>query len=59
MNTDRDFIYTRSRDSESFTLSTAEMREILGGVPLDEPEVVQWMKEYINEQTNILLGGVT
>ena len=59
MNTDRDFIYTRSRDSESFTLNTAEMREILGGVPLDEPEVVQWMKDYINEQTNILLGGVT
>ncbi len=59
MNTDRDFIYTRSRDSESFTLSTAEMREILGGVPLNEPEVVQWMKDYINEQTNILLGGVT
>ena len=58
MNTDRDFIYTRSRDSESFTLSTAEMREILGGVPLNEPEVVQWMKDYINEQTNILLGGV-
>ena len=59
MNTDRDFIYTRSRDSESFTLSTAEMREILGGVPLNDPEVVQWMKDYINEQTNILLGGVT
>ena len=58
MNTDRDFIYTRTRDGESFTLSTAQMREILGGVPLNEPEVVQWMKEYINEQTNILLGGV-
>ena len=59
MNTDRDFIYRRSRDSESFELSTAEMREILGGVPLNEPEVVEWMKDYINEQTNILLGGVT
>ena len=59
MNTDRDFIYRRSKDSESFELSTAEMREILGGVPLNEPEVVEWMKDYINEQTNILLGGVT
>lgn len=59
MNTDRDFIYRRSIDSESFELSTAEMREILGGVPLNEPEVVEWMKDYINEQTNILLGGVT
>ncbi len=59
MNTDRDFVYTRSRDSESFSLATAEMKEILGGVPLNEPEVVEWMKDYINEQTNILFGGVT
>ena len=59
MNTDRDFIYTRSRDGESFSLATAEMKEILGGVPLNEPEVVEWMKDYINEQTNILFGGVT
>lgn len=58
MNTDRDFIYRRSRDSQSFELSTVELKEILEGVPLSEPEVVQWMKDYINEQTNILLGGV-
>ncbi len=58
MNTDRDFIYTRSKDGESFVLSTAEIKEILGEVPLNEPEVAQWMKDYINEQTNILLGGV-
>ncbi len=59
MNTDRDFVYERTRDGEGFSLSTAEMKDILGGVPLNEPEVVQWMKDYINEQTNILLGGVT
>ncbi|MBQ7100655.1 MAG: ATP-binding protein [Clostridia bacterium] len=58
MNTDRDFIYTRRLDSESFELSTVQLKEILEGVPLSEPEVVQWMKDYINEQTNILLGGV-
>ena len=58
MNTDRDFIYKYRRDGEEFVLSTAEMKEILGGVSLNEPEVVQWMKDYINEQTNILIGGV-
>ncbi|MBR3753911.1 MAG: ATP-binding protein [Clostridia bacterium] len=58
MNTDRDFIYTRRLDGEGFELSTVQLREILEGVPLSEPEVVQWMKDYINEQTNILLGGV-
>ena len=58
MNTDRNFIYTRSLDGQSFALSTVELRDILGEVPLSEPEVAQWMKDYINEQTNILLGGV-
>ncbi len=58
MNTDRDFIYTRQLDNEGFELSTVQLKEILEGVPLSEPEVVQWMKDYINEQTNILLGGV-
>lgn len=58
MNTDRDFIYTRRLDDESFELSTVQLKEILEGVPLSEPEVVGWMKDYINEQTNILLGGV-
>ena len=58
MNTDRDFIYTRRLDGEGFELSTVQLKEILEGVPLSEPEVVQWMKDYINEQTNILLGGV-
>ncbi|MBR6620393.1 MAG: ATP-binding protein [Clostridia bacterium] len=59
MNTDRDFIYTRKRDEQSFELSTVQLKEILGEVPLNEPEIAQWMKDYINEQTNILLGGVT
>ena len=58
MNTDRDFIYTRRLDGEGFELSTVQLKEILEGVPLSEPEVVQWMKDYINEQTNILPGGV-
>ncbi len=58
MNTDRNFIYTRSRDGESFVLSTEELKEILGPVPLNEPEIAAWIEGYINEQTNILLGGV-
>ncbi len=51
MNTDRDFVYYRETDGNSFTLDTREMKTILDGVPLNEPEVVQWMKEYIEENT--------
>ena len=31
-------------------LSTAELREILGGIPLSEPEVFAWIQEYLTEQ---------
>ena len=54
MNTDRDFIYRRSADEKEFVLDTREIKNILDGVPLDNPDVVQWMKEYIDENTAIL-----
>lgn len=31
-------------------LSTVELREILGGIPLSEPEVFAWIQEYLTEQ---------
>ena len=54
MNTDRDFIYRRSVDEKEFVLDTREIKNILDGVPLDNPDVVQWMKEYIDENTELL-----
>lgn len=58
MNTDRDFIYRFGIDEKEFTLSTAELKGILGDVPLSEPSVVQWIKEYLSEQTQNIRGGV-
>lgn len=34
-------------------LSTAEMREILGDIPLASPEVVNWVREYLKEAYQI------
>lgn len=60
-NPQLDFVYTRKRrnshgeDSE-FSLKTQELREVLGGeVPLDAPDVVLWIKEYLAEQKEELL----
>lgn len=57
MNTDRDFIYRFGIDDRIFTLSTQELKVILGDVPLSEPSVAMWIKEYIEEQTQIIRGG--
>ena len=57
-NPDIDFLFTHSTDIDSFTLDTRQLREILGGVPLDTPDVVSWIEEYLKEQTQIIYGGV-
>ncbi len=59
-NPDRDFLYHRTRKGPEgkegdFTLDTRELREVLGGdVSLDNPEVVVWIKEFLEEQTEEL-----
>lgn len=44
-----DFCYTYQIDDRSFTLDTREFREILGGVPLDTPEVSGYIRDYLTE----------
>lgn len=60
-----DFVFTRKRREagkaeREFSLKTAELREVLGGdVPLDAPDVVLWIKEYLSEQTEELLNSTS
>lgn len=46
---DTDFIYIYRYDGAEFTLDTREMREILGGIPLNAPEVAGYILEYLTE----------
>ncbi len=52
-----DFVFTRSNDNGSFTLDTRELRAVLEGVSLDTPDVTEWIRQYLEEQTQILFGG--
>ena len=51
------FIYRCRVDEKEFTLDTDELRQTLQDVPLNEPEVLQWIREYINENTEEIHGG--
>ena len=56
---DTDFCYTYTFNGASFTLDTREMREILDGIPLDSPEVSQYIMEYLKEnQQEIDKGAI-
>jgi len=49
---------TLSRDDEMFCFDTKEIRKMLDGVPINEYEVLNWIKGYINEGINVTFGGV-
>lgn len=44
-----DFLYRHTKNGETFVLDTRELRNVLGDVPLDLPEVVMWIDGYIKE----------
>ena len=57
MHEDTDFLYRFRIDEDAFTLDTAEMREILGGVPFHEPEISAYIREYLAENENEVRNG--
>ena len=49
-----DFVYRHRRGDAVVSLDTREMREQLGGVPLNEFEVLEWVRESLKEQYAVL-----
>lgn len=48
-NTSIEFIYTHRYNNTVFTINTREVKDILGGVPINDLSVIAWIKEYITE----------
>ncbi|MBR5515660.1 MAG: sensor histidine kinase [Clostridia bacterium] len=49
---DIDFEYIHQKPGVEVTLSTLQLREVLGDVSLGMPEVLEWIREYLTEQYN-------
>ncbi len=50
-----DYEYSHSTPKGAVTLSTREMRQMLGeGIPLNSFEVIQWLEGYLTEQYEVL-----
>lgn len=52
-----DWLYTRKKDGREMAMDTREFREILGDLPLDSPEVLVFLKDFLEENTNELLAA--
>lgn len=54
-NEDIEFVYERIVNESNYVFDTREVKSILNGVSLAEPDVVLWIQEYIKENENNLL----
>lgn len=50
-----DFIFTAQSASREASFDTRLVREALGGVPLNEPDVVEWIRNAIEEEFKPIL----
>lgn len=50
LNPQVDFVYRRRLNDREFVVDTRELRQVLGEVPLDTPEVMEWIDGYLREQ---------
>jgi len=57
-NQNIDFIYIYEVDGMEFQLDTRKLREILGDIPFDTPEVAGFIREYLNENHREVDGGL-
>ena len=52
-----DFIYTYTFNDKSFTLNTKQIREMLGDIPFNTPDVSDFIKGYLVENKEDTDGG--
>jgi hypothetical protein len=56
-NPDMDFVYKRRINKTLLELDTRSFRSILKGIPLNDPRVSQFIREYLDENTMELFGS--
>ena len=59
MNEDKDFVYIRKINGKEFEFKSSDIKKILDGVPLSEPSVMNWIEDYIRENTEQLFNERT
>lgn len=55
-NPDIDFYYVRLLDGRRMEADTRQFRQVLEGIPLNTPEVLSFIREFLEENTAELLG---
>lgn len=53
-NPNIEWIYQRERGEKGFEVDTRHIKSILEGIPINHPEIIKWIADYISDQENTL-----
>ena len=53
-----DFLFEGSTPRGTCSFDTRQVREVLGDIPLNEPEIAAWMQDALKEEIDPIFGGV-
>ncbi|MDR2017276.1 MAG: ATP-binding protein [Syntrophobacterales bacterium] len=53
-NQEVDFSFFYSVDGQTFSLHTREIRELIGAVPINHPEIVKFLTEFLDEKLQFI-----
>ena len=56
-NPEIDLVYNHKWNGKAFCFDTREIKQALGDVPINEPQVLSWIKGFLEEGVNSLSGG--
>jgi hypothetical protein len=57
LNPQMDFMIVYQVDGKRFEFDTRQIRQMVSPLGLDQPEIAQWIREYILQEINQLHGG--
>ena len=55
---DIDFVWVYTVEDKSFTFDTREIKAELGGIPIDSPEIISFLKDMLKENIESINGGI-
>ena len=58
LHTEINFVYTYSFNKALFTLDTRQIRLLIGDVPINSPEVLNFLSEYLNDNISSVNEGI-
>lgn len=56
-NPELDLVYKHTKNGRDICFDTREIKEALGEVPINEPQVISWIRGFLEESFNSISGG--